>query len=353
MSGGKGGSSTSTVQIPEYIEKAAQRNLNKAEQISQIGYTPYYGPDVAAFTPTQQAAFQNTSNMAGAFGMAAPTSTGMPQATDFGGGLMGYSSAPLYENAVSQLRRNRPGQYNAITGMFIDPRTGAAPSAPTIDYTAYDTAAQAAARQADLDRQNQLAIAREGRGGDNYYYSGTVVDNGASAGGGDGASYGFGNAMSDLSVDLGGSGFGAAAKGMWGNDGGTYDSDRGGDGGGGGDKVICTALHSLGLLPDDIYALDAQFGQRVNREDPALGDGYRLWATPIAEYIKGDSIGSKIALAVVKPLATAWAKQMAHTMRPDEYKPNLAGKALMAVGHPTCRLIGNVFARQIAATKEA
>ena len=35
MSGGKGGSTTSQVQIPEYIEAAAQRNLNKAERISQ------------------------------------------------------------------------------------------------------------------------------------------------------------------------------------------------------------------------------------------------------------------------------------------------------------------------------
>ena len=58
MAGGKGGSQTSSVEIPEYIEKAAQRNLNKAERISQLGYVPYYGPDVAAFTPMQQAAMQ-------------------------------------------------------------------------------------------------------------------------------------------------------------------------------------------------------------------------------------------------------------------------------------------------------
>ena len=55
MSGGKGGSTTSSVEIPEYIEEAARRNLAKAEDISQIGYVPYYGPDVAAFTPFQEA----------------------------------------------------------------------------------------------------------------------------------------------------------------------------------------------------------------------------------------------------------------------------------------------------------
>ena len=40
MSGGKGGSSTSSVQIPEYIETAAQNNLNMAQDVSQIGFVP-------------------------------------------------------------------------------------------------------------------------------------------------------------------------------------------------------------------------------------------------------------------------------------------------------------------------
>jgi hypothetical protein len=118
---------------------------------------------------------------------------------------------------------------------------------------------------------------------------------------------------------------------------------KGEGGGGGGDKVICTALHSMGMLPDDIYILDTQFGQKVNKEDPMLGDGYRLWATPVAEYIKGKSAGSKIALAVVAPLAKAWAQEMAHTMEPENYKSSIFGKTIMAIGHPTCRAIGNIF----------
>lgn len=81
----------------------------------------------------------------------------------------------------------------------------------------------------------------------------------------------------------------------------------------------------------------------MNREDPMLGDGCRLWATSVANYIRGDSIGSKVALAVVPPVAKAWAAGMAHVMRPDDYKSNIFGKALMAVGHPICRMIGRVF----------
>ena len=114
-----------------------------------------------------------------------------------------------------------------------------------------------------------------------------------------------------------------------------------GDGG----KVICTALYHMGMLPEDIFMLDNQFGLHVGMTDPALGNGYRLWARPVAEYIKGNSIGSKIALSVVRPLATAWAEEMAHIMKPEKYKSNLIGKGLMAVGHPVCRMIGNLMSQ--------
>jgi hypothetical protein len=120
----------------------------------------------------------------------------------------------------------------------------------------------------------------------------------------------------------------------------------GGGGGGAEPKVICAALYSLGMLPEDIYRLDEQFGTIVNREDPMLGDGYRLWATPVAEYIKGNTIGSKIARSIVAPLAQAWAQEMAHVMQPEDYKGNLFGKLLMMVGHPICRTIGKLFLKK-------
>ena len=176
MSGGKGGSTTSSITIPEYIEAAAQRNLNKAERISQIGYTPYYGPDVAAFTPMQQAGFQNTADLAGAFGMAGGDMSqqdimgGMGPATTYAGGVQGYSSAPIYEQSLQTLGEKRPGQKAYIDSFFIDPYTGAAGTnnfAP-IDYTTYGTVAdQVAAQQA-----NDLAIAQAG----NYELTDQAVD---------------------------------------------------------------------------------------------------------------------------------------------------------------------------------
>ena len=131
MAGGKGGTQTSEITIPDYIEDAARRNLAKAEDISRIGYVPYYGPDVAAFTPMQEASFQQTADVASAFGLAAPTAEadimgGMPAPTQYAGGVRGYSAAPMYEQAVSELAAQRPAQAEYLQRFFIDPLTGQA-----------------------------------------------------------------------------------------------------------------------------------------------------------------------------------------------------------------------------------
>lgn len=128
--GGKGGSQTSTVEIPDWLEDAAQANLARADDVSSIGYTPYYGPDVAAFTPMQQASFDNTGAAAGAFGLSSPANpmAGMPQAQEFAGGVQGYSSAPLFQQSLDQLQANNPEQFNAINGMFSNSGYGGAPA---------------------------------------------------------------------------------------------------------------------------------------------------------------------------------------------------------------------------------
>jgi hypothetical protein len=172
MSGGKGGTQTSSVEIPEYIERAAQRNLNRAEQIAQMGYVPYYGPDVAAFTPMQEAAMQNVAGAAGAFGLATPTGagiTGMPTATEYAGGIRGYSSAPMFEQAQAELARRRPAQKSYLDSFFIDPVTGAyGANAPAlVDYTQMGTAADERAAQ----RANEFAMAALQAGGPSPTYT--------------------------------------------------------------------------------------------------------------------------------------------------------------------------------------
>lgn len=123
----KGGTTSSNTQIPAYLEDAVRENINRARDVSQIGYTPYYGADVAAFSPMQQQSMRSTGNAASAFGLAPQgfdAMAGMPEAQTFAGGVQGYSSAPLYEQSLDNLFANAPAQYNAMADMFIDPFTG-------------------------------------------------------------------------------------------------------------------------------------------------------------------------------------------------------------------------------------
>ena len=123
---GKGGSQTSKVEIPKWLEDYAKSMLAQASETAKIGYTPYYGPDVAAMTPGQLSAIGNTNAAASAFGMQTydPTA-GMPQSQDYNG-MQAYSSGPIYDMALAELQRRRPAQYAALTAPFIDPVTGAA-----------------------------------------------------------------------------------------------------------------------------------------------------------------------------------------------------------------------------------
>jgi hypothetical protein len=167
MSGGKGGSQTSEVKVPQYIEDAGKANLARADELAKIGYTPYYGPDVAAFTPMQQAAFQGTSDMANAFGMASPMGQqdiygGMPAPTQYAGGVQGYSSAPMYQQSIDQLRAARPAQYQAMTAPFINPVTGRQPAAPYGDGTA---AGKGGGKAAEPKKTASTLTPRERRAG--------------------------------------------------------------------------------------------------------------------------------------------------------------------------------------------
>ena len=120
MAGGKGGSSTTKVEIPKYLEDASRENLREAKQVSRIGYVPKYGPQVAAFNDAQIAARQNVNDMAAAFGMQGAGDFQMPEAVEVDG-VRGYETIGLYEQALEEMKAARPGQFEAITSRFIDP----------------------------------------------------------------------------------------------------------------------------------------------------------------------------------------------------------------------------------------
>lgn len=159
ISGGKGGSQSAKTEIPKWLEDQYKQVFARADQASQIGYQPYYGPTVAAFNPTQQQAMQNNIGAAQAFGMAPEgmqALAGMPQAQDFGNGVMGYSSAPLYEQALAEYRARMPGQAAQYDALYVNPQ--GAPAPQTYDAPQPDSAPQ----YSDTDKFQLWNLANRG-----------------------------------------------------------------------------------------------------------------------------------------------------------------------------------------------
>lgn len=143
MSKGGGQTQTQTASIPKYIEDASKENLARARHVASLDYMPYMGPTVAALGPLQLQSMQSTGMGMEALGLAPQgfdATAGMPQAQDFGG-IQGYSSFPLYEQAVAELARANPAQFGARQAMFINPQTGElglefGPQGVTVDASA-------------------------------------------------------------------------------------------------------------------------------------------------------------------------------------------------------------------------
>lgn len=136
----KGGSTSAQTEIPAWATEYAQRQLlDPAAMAARLGYMPYYGPDVAAMTPLQEAAMQSNIGAAEAYGLIAPGSVtpaqGMPAPRTFAGGVRGYSSGSLFDQARAMLAQRAPGQMAAYQSMYVDPMTGA-PAFPGQGITA-------------------------------------------------------------------------------------------------------------------------------------------------------------------------------------------------------------------------
>lgn len=131
MSGGKGGESTTKVKLPKELAGASKDAIELAKTVGQIGFMPFSGPAVAAFTPQQTAAFNGAQAASDAFGIsggAFAQGAGLPAPTTFAGGVRGYSAMPLYEEALAAIPQ---GQREALMSLLINPNTGAAPTGAT------------------------------------------------------------------------------------------------------------------------------------------------------------------------------------------------------------------------------
>lgn len=136
---GIGKTSSGETQIPAWAEDASIEALNRSRDIGKTGYMPYYGPEVAAFTPAQMQGFGATEQAAQAFGLGGDPgfmTAGIPEAETFDGGITGYGSIGLYDETLDKFREARPGQAAHVEKFFIDPYSGeyTGPSyAPTVE----------------------------------------------------------------------------------------------------------------------------------------------------------------------------------------------------------------------------
>lgn len=140
--GGKGAQESTKIELDPDIKKAALENLDIANEVAAIGYTPYEGPTHAGFTPQQLDSMQNTNRSAGAFGMASQNLnpnmsqaqigealTGMMGPNASAGGFSGYSASPMFYEALNQMPQAQRGATESFT---MNPFTGAPPTNPTV-----------------------------------------------------------------------------------------------------------------------------------------------------------------------------------------------------------------------------
>ena len=99
---------------------------------------------------------------------------------------------------------------------------------------------------------------------------------------------------------------------------------------------ICTALYEMGDMKKYIYKYDQIYGKRV---DPLVYKGYCVWGKYVATKMRNKGLVYKIA----KPLALAWAKQMAYDLSKGRYgKKSKVVKVISKVGEGVCYALGFV-----------
>ena len=121
-------------------------------------------------------------------------------------------------------------------------------------------------------------------------------------------------------------------------------------------KIICTALHQMGLLPYDIFAADQEYGRQLAKTHPDIVKGYHAWAQIVVDWMNGVEDAPNVApwikddakriehtsnwaIRWAQAIATPWAIQMAYEMGIRE-KGSKLGKFLMYVGYPISSYFG-------------
>lgn len=99
---------TTTSQLPEWYNEYTRNMLGRAQAVADIPYTPYGGPRIAGFTPTEQAGFGAVKEAAGAF---KPSLAEAGEALGKAGGISGMGAAQPYLAGAATTFPQAVGQY--------------------------------------------------------------------------------------------------------------------------------------------------------------------------------------------------------------------------------------------------
>ena len=118
-------------------------------------------------------------------------------------------------------------------------------------------------------------------------------------------------------------------------------------------KIICTKLHSLGLMSKEIYLADQAFGIKLLEKSPDIYNGYRAWAQIVVDWMDGkgpkimpwmedkkfSTVIKKWSTSWAYDIATPWAEEMAYKMGVKS-EGSLTGKLVTMAGVPICKFVG-------------
>tara|TARA_S200002703_G_scaffold60664_1_gene52515 strand:+ start:2015 stop:2779 length:765 start_codon:yes stop_codon:yes gene_type:complete len=127
MSGGKGGSQSSQVQIPGYMEDALRQQLARAQAVQNMPYAPIMGPTMAGFTSGQKAGMESQAALAQRMGIIPQeydvASGYMPGAIDVGNGLTAYASYPGAKERVISAFEENPALQRSYESLYANAPT--------------------------------------------------------------------------------------------------------------------------------------------------------------------------------------------------------------------------------------
>jgi len=118
-------------------------------------------------------------------------------------------------------------------------------------------------------------------------------------------------------------------------------------------KIICTKLHELGMMSEDVFLADQEYGELLKKTNPDVYEGYIRWASVVVEWMSGNTpnvmlwIRDKkkrqqreleLTLKITYRIATPWAEHMQYLMGKRD-KDNKAGKIIMKIGSFVSKII--------------